>query len=415
MNTFWMKNVRLETGFEQENGTVIGTTTEQCHLKIKDGKVISMSTDEGDIDKESIPVLDAKGKLMMPSFREMHIHIDKTYYSGPWKACRPITNGIFTRIEEEKQLLPKQLPFAQDRAEKMIELLLHNGHTHIRTHCNVEPTSGLKNLEVTVKALEKYKDSLTYEIVAFPQHGLLLSDSVSLIREAMKNGATHVGGVDPATVDRNIDQSLWTTFDIATEHNAGIDIHLHDPNTLGAFTFERLVDFTKEAKMKGQVTISHAIALGDLEGQPLTDMMTLLKEQEIDIATTVPINRATIPIPTLDQHGLRVSVGHDSLTDHWSPFGSGNTVEKLSILAERFRFIDEYSLNRTWKYASGGVTPLNDQGEQVWPRVGEAADFVLVDASCSAEAVARRSKIDSVFKNGKRVDEPRIVTTNSSK
>lgn len=404
VNTFWLKNVRLETGFKKENGAVTGTVAQEFHLKIENGKLTSMTADENEI-KNSLPVVDAKGKLMLPSFREMHIHIDKTYFSGPWKACRPITNGIFTRIEEEKDLLPKQFPFAQERAEKMIELLLQNGHTHIRTHCNVEPTSGLKNLEVTVNALEKYKKFITYEIVAFPQHGLLRSGSVQLIRDAMKNGATHVGGVDPATIDRNIEKSLWTTFDIAAEHNAGIDIHLHEPNSLGAFTFERLADFTKEAKMKGKVTISHAIALGDLEGQPLLDIMNVLKEQEIDITTTVPINRPTIPIPALDKHGLKVSVGHDSLTDHWSPFGTGDTVEKLSVLAERFRCIDEFSLNRSWKYASGGVTPLNDAGEQVWPKVGDQADFILVDASCSAEAVARRARIVSVYKNGNKADK----------
>ncbi|MGD6846614.1 amidohydrolase family protein [Rossellomorea aquimaris] len=405
MKTVWMKNVRMETGFEKENEVVTGTLTEYAHVKIEGGKITAISNDESEIETGAA-VLDAKGKLILPSLREMHIHIDKTYYSGPWKACRPITKGIFTRIEEEQELLPKQLPYAQERAEKMIELLLQNGHTHIRTHCNIEPTSGLKHLEVTVKALEKYKHHLTYDIVAFPQHGLLRSNSVELMREAMKSGATLVGGVDPATVDRHIDQSLYTTFDIATEHNAGVDIHLHDPDTLGAFTFERLADFTREANLKGRVTISHAIALGDLEGQSLTDMMAILKDQEIDITTTIPINRPTIPVPTLDQYGLQVSVGHDSLTDHWSPFGTGDTIEKLNILAERFRLIDEYSINRTWKYASGGITPLDDAGKQVWPQVGDAADFVLVEASCSAEAVARRAKIDSIFKNGEKVVLP---------
>lgn len=405
MKKLWMKNVRLETGFEKENDVVMRTLTEIAHVKIEGGKITAIIHDESQIEAGT-EVVDAKGKLLLPSFREMHIHIDKTYYSGPWKACRPITKGIFTRIEEEQELLPKQLPYAKDRAEKMIELLLQNGHTHIRTHCNIEPTSGLKHLEVTVNALENYKQHLTYDIVAFPQHGLLRSNSVELMRDAMKNGATLVGGVDPATVDRHIDRSLYTTFDIATEHNAGVDLHLHDPDTLGAFTFERVADFTKEANLKGRVTLSHAIALGDLEGQTLTDIMAILKDQEIDITTTIPINRPTIPVPILDQYGLQVSVGHDSLTDHWSPFGTGNTIEKLNILAERFRMIDEYSINRTWKYASGGITPLSDEGVQVWPKVGERADFVLVDASCTAEAVARRSHIDSVYKNGEKVELP---------
>ncbi|MFT4416349.1 amidohydrolase family protein [Fredinandcohnia humi] len=399
MTTYWLTNVRLEKGFIIDDDRVIGTETEICHLKIHDGKIVEINQTDPDPSEEQMNVYE---KLLLPSLREMHIHVDKTYYGGPRKACTPITNGIFTRLEEEKELLPKLLPTAQDRAEKMIELLIQNGHTHIRTHCNVDPIIGLKNLEVTVNALTKYEDVLTYEIVAFPQHGLLKSDSVQLIRDAMRNGATLVGGVDPATVDRNIEKSLYTIFDIAVESNKGVDIHLHDPNTLGAFTFERMAHYTKEAGLKGRATISHGMALGDLQGESLQEVAAILKEQEIDVTTTVPINRPTIPIPTLDTLGISVSVGHDSITDHWSPFGTGNTIQKLGILAERFRMIDEYSLANSLKFGTGGVTPLNDKGERVWPKVGDDATMILVNATCSAEAIARRATIDSVYVKGKK-------------
>lgn len=56
--------------------------------------------------------------------------------------------------------------------------------------------------------LEKYQDQITYDIVAFPQHGLLRSNVEGLIREAMAMGATLVGGVDPSIVDRNIEKVI---------------------------------------------------------------------------------------------------------------------------------------------------------------------------------------------------------------
>lgn len=404
MTALWITNVRLETGFISENEQITGTSTEICHLKIEDGKIAEISQLAPDSNESQ---LDAKQKLLLPSLRDMHIHIDKTYYGGPWKACSPITNGIFTRLEEEKELLPKLLPTAQERAEKMIELYLKNGHTHIRTHCNVDPVIGLKNLEATVNALKKYEDVLTYDIVAFPQHGLLRSGSVQLIRDAMKNGATLVGGVDPATVDRNIEKSLHTIFEIAAEHNKGVDIHLHDPNSLGAFTFERMADYTKEAGMAGRATISHGIALADLSGDALAEMAAILKEQKIDVTTTIPINRTTIPVPALDRYGIPVSVGHDSITDHWSPFGTGNTIQKLGTLAERFRMIDEYSLSSVLKFATGGITPLNKAGERVWPKVGDDATMMLVDAGCSAEAIARRASVEALFFKGNMVESKR--------
>ncbi|WP_257349945.1 amidohydrolase [Pseudalkalibacillus decolorationis] len=402
MQSLLIKNARLETSFEKQDGVVIKTNTESKDILIKEG-IIAAISDSIEL-QDGVTILEADGQLLMPAFREMHIHIDKTYFSGPWKACKPITNGIFTRIEEEQKLLPKQLAVAEERADRMVQHLLAQGHTHIRTHCNIDPTIGLKNLEVTVNVLERYKNQLTYEIVAFPQHGLLRSQVEGLMREAMRSGATLVGGVDPATVDRNIDKSLETMVDIAVEAGAGIDIHLHDPDSLGAFTFNKLAGLTEQAGLEGRVTISHAIALGDLSGEDLNETIENLKSARIDVASTIPINRPTIPVLTLDQAGIPVSVGHDSLTDHWSPFGTGNTIEKLSILAERFRLIEEQSLNQVWKFASGGITPLNESGEQVWPKVGDKSDMLLVDASCSAEAVARRKSVTHTIHKGKKIE-----------
>ncbi|MGP4105956.1 amidohydrolase [Virgibacillus sp. L01] len=398
MHNLLIKNALLEYGFQEHEQKATSTLTQTKDIMIEDGVITTI--DDNISPSSGLEILDAKGQLVLPSFREMHIHIDKTYFGGPWKACKPITNGILTRIEEETELLPKQLEFAEERADIFIQHLIRNGHTHIRSHCNIDPSIGLKNLSVTVKALEKYKDQITYDIVAFPQHGLLRSEVEPLMREAMKMGATLVGGVDPATIDRNIDISLETMFDIATEANTGLDLHLHDPDTLGEFTFYKLIDLTHKHGLEGKVTISHAIALGDLHGESLENMMTALSKAQIDLTTTIPVNRPTIPILALDKAGIEVSIGHDSLTDHWSPFGTGDTIEKLSILAERFKISDERGLSQTWKYASGGVTPLNEGGEQVWPKAGDKANILIVDASCSAETVARRKEIKHTISNG---------------
>ena len=402
MSTLLIKRVRIETGFTYDRDRIAGTTTAEVDILVKDGRVEEIGTD---LTVYADEMIEGNGDLLMPSFREMHVHVDKTYFGGPWKACVPMTKGIVTRIEEEERLLPKQLPFALQRAENMIGWLLSQGHTHIRSHCNVDPQIGTKHIELTLEAFKKFEGLLTYDVVAFPQHGLLRSKVEPLMREAMRKGATLVGGVDPATLDRDIERSLNLTMDIAVEANAGLDLHIHDGGSLGAFEFKKLAELVTEAEKIGQATISHAMALGDLKGGELEEMVAILREARMDVTTTVPIGRPTMPIPYLYDNGVEVSLGHDSLTDHWSPFGTGDTIEKLCVLAERFRFLDEYALSRSWKYASGGITPLDDEGQQVWPRKGDAADFLLLDAVCSAQVVARRQPITRVIYQGKVVAE----------
>ena len=405
MSKLLLKNVRLEEAYERENEHIVATRTGIYDVLIEDGQV--QQVDKNIVVTGDVEIVDAQKQLLVPSFREMHIHIDKTYFGGEWQAPRPITKGILTRIEEERTLLPKQLPTAAYRAEEMVKWLISQGHTHIRSHCNVDPQIGTKHIEITKQVLEKYQDQLTYDIVAFPQHGLLRSNVEGLIREAMAMGATLVGGVDPSIVDRNIERSLQTTMDIAQDYHAGIDIHIHTANTLGEFEFYKLIELTKQAKKEGQVTISHAMALADLEQSRLENLVQAMAAVQIDVTTTVPtdLNRSTIPIPYLYNNGVKVSVGHDSLTDHWSPYGTGNTIMKLNVMAERFRFIDEYSLSRAWKYASDGITPLNDAGERVWPQVGDKANMLLVDGVSTAHVIARRCPISTVISQGKIIHQ----------
>ncbi|MED0979417.1 amidohydrolase family protein [Bacillus paramycoides] len=389
MTLYWLTNVKLETGYTYEEAKISQTETEIYSLLIEDGiikKIIS-----GIVQEEGTLIFDANRLLVLPAFEEMHIHIDKTYYGGPWKACMPAEN-IFTRFNEEETILPKQLATAQHRAENMLELLLRNGATNIRTHCNVDPIIGLRNLEATLAALETYKDRLSGRIVAFPQHGLLRSNSVQLVKDAMRMGAQLVGGVDPATVDNDIEKSLHTIMDIAVEFNADVDIHLHDANNLGTFTMKRLASLTEEAGWQGRVTISHALGLGGVTDKEAEEVAERLAALKIDITSTVPIGKQVIPIPLLDRKGVKVSLGNDSITDHWSPFGTGDMLQKANRLAERFGWSDERSLGKALRFITGGKETLNNEGERVWPNVGDEASFVLTNATCVAEAVARQTE-----------------------
>ncbi|EJS03328.1 amidohydrolase family protein [Bacillus mycoides] len=397
MTLYWLTNVKLETGYTYEEAKISQTETEICSLLIEDGRIKRIIS--GIAQEEGTLTFDANRLLVLPAFEEMHIHIDKTYYSGPWKACMPAEN-IFTRFNEEKTILPKQLATAQDRAENMLELLLRNGATNIRTHCNVDPVIGLRNLEATLAALGTYKDRLSGRIVAFPQHGLLRSNSMQLVKDAMRMGAQLVGGVDPATVDNDIEKSLHTIMDIAVEFNADVDIHLHDANNLGTFTMKRLASLTEEAGWQGRVTISHALGLGGVTDKEAEEVAERLAAFKIDITSTVPIGKQVIPIPLLDRKGVKVSLGNDSITDHWSPFGTGDMLQKVNRLTERFGWSDERSLGKALRFITGGKETLNNEGKRVWPNVGDEASFVLTNATCAAEAVARQTEKRVVMYKG---------------
>lgn len=396
-NNYWLKNVLLEDGFIYEESDIVGTKTSIYNILIKDGKVEDIV--EGEINFEGINIVDGKGLLILPGFHENHIHIDKTYYGSRWQACKPF-RGVAERIEEEKILLVDQLPTLVDRAEKVLKLLSDNGAVHVRTHCNVDQVCCLKNVEGTLKALQSFKDKMTYEIVAFPQHGLLKGNTVSLIKEAMNMGVNVMGGLDPANVDGDIDKSLNTIMDIATNFDSDIDIHLHDSGSLGIFTIKKLIKLVEEAKWQGRVNISHCFCLAHVSSEEASMMAEAMAASGISISSSILIDIPVIPIPMLREKGVKVAAVNDSITDHWFPFGTGDMLERATRVCERFGWIDEYSLSRGISFITGGKTILDSKGNRIWPQVGDDASFVLTKASCSAEAVARRTERKAVVFKG---------------
>ncbi|OAS82673.1 MULTISPECIES: amidohydrolase [Metabacillus] len=397
----WLRNVRLEMGIEKFEDGFIETQTGSFDLKIQEGSIVEKHSHPYAIPSNE-KVLDAKGLLAVPTFKEMHNHLDKTYLSLDWKSCKPVKN-LEQRLYYEALELNELVPTTKQRASKMIKQILSNGSTHIRTHVNIDPYIGLKNLEGVRESLEDYSDKLTYEIVAFPQHGLLRDDMGSLMKEAMRSGAHIVGGLDPAGIDKNIEKSLYEVLNLATEFDAGIDIHLHDHGHVGFYTIDKFAEMVRDAKWYNKTAISHAFNLGDVPIEQTAELAETLSEVGMSIMSTIPITRNIPPLELLDQKGVKVYLGCDGFYDSWSPFGNGDVLEKSMRYCERFNRKDEKTLAHSLKWATGGTTPLNEQGEVAWPLEGDEASLVLLEAECSAEAVARLPKREAVLFRGKVV------------
>ncbi|WP_244494690.1 amidohydrolase family protein [Ensifer sp. Root127] len=401
---YLLADVRLEEGFEYDGDIVIGTRTALYTVEIKDGKIAALHPANATLPS-GVARYQAYGQLMLPAMRDMHIHLDKTFYGGPWQAPRPRQGKtIMDMIALEEKLIPQLLPTSQQRAEGLIALLQSKGSTVARSHCNIDPVSGLKSLEHLQRALENHRDDFVCEIVAFPQHGLLHSKVDGLMREAMQMGVHYVGGLDPTNVDGAMEKSLDAMFQIALDTGKGVDIHLHETSPAGMAAINYMMETTeKNPALRGKVTISHAFALTTLAPEALEETASRLAENQMTIASTVPLGALMMPLPQLSKAGVFVMTGTDSVIDHWSPFGSGDMLERAYFYAQLYRGSDEFHLSRAMAIATGGVLPLDDEGKRAWPNAGDDAAFTLVGASCSAEAVARVPARTATFHQGRLV------------
>ncbi|MBB6469551.1 cytosine/adenosine deaminase-related metal-dependent hydrolase [Aminobacter lissarensis] len=403
-NHYYLDDALLEQGFEHENGCVVATKTALQVIEVRDGRIVAVLA-KGAALNAGLPRYSARGALMLPAFHDMHVHLDKTFYGGPWRAPLPRRGAtIFDMIAREAALLPELLRTSRERAEAVIDLLLSQGTTRARCHCNIDPISGLKSLEHLKLALENRSESLSCDIVAFPQHGLLRSGVEGLMREAAGMGVDFIGGLDPTVVDGAMEKSLDTMFQIALDHDKAVDIHLHEMAPTGVDAIRYMIEtIERTPQLKNRLSLSHAVALATLSPEELEELASRMAAQGVTVVSAIPIWAPAMPLPQLRGFGVKLMSGTDSVMDHWSAFGTGDMLEKANLWARLYRNGDEFGLSRAMAIASGDILPLADDGSRAWPSPGDPAEFVLVAGSCSAEAVARRSPRLATFHKGRLV------------
>ncbi|SDS30259.1 amidohydrolase family protein [Microlunatus soli] len=399
----WIEGVLIETKIiDTDDGA--RTLTEPAAIKIENGTFTEIRFGAS-APSDAHTRMDADGMLMLPSLRDTHVHLDKTFYGGPWRAPIPGRHWL----AEEERLLPEMSENIPIRSNAILDLLISNGTTEVVAHCNVDHVIGTRNVERLLQVVRS-RDDVDTAVVAYPQHGLQGGKIKPLLADALRAGASVIGGLDPGSRERDVDRTLDTIFDLAVEYDVGVDLHLHDPGTLGLFELDRVIDYTLQAGRQGRVSLSNANALANADAPTVRAMAERLAENRIGIGTTIGVGGSVIPISALSAAGVEVSLGSDSITDILTPFGQGDILEQVWMLAQRFGWSDERRLAQALLYGAGEPARWSADGRRAWPAVGDAADFLLVRASCTAEAVARRADRCHVFHRGRQVCGPTTET-----
>ena len=240
----WLKNIKLETGFETQDG-ITRTRTDLFSAYITDGRFEQVTQEPV---PESVPAHDARGLLMLPGYADMHCHIDKTFFGDGWQAViTDPSRGLMGFIEDETRMYPTLKTTTEYRASQVLATFIRTGCTRLRTHVDI--VKGLKagHLEGVSRALASFGPAIEHEIVAFPQHGLLRSDSYGSLDEALRSGATLLGGIDPVDMDGDRDRSLGLTMELAVKHDVDIDYHLHEGGEVGFQSYRHFLRLIQEA------------------------------------------------------------------------------------------------------------------------------------------------------------------------
>ncbi|MFD9884998.1 hydrolase [Streptomyces alboflavus] len=310
-----------------------------CGARLTDGRTVDVRLGEGRIEAVGTAGsltahggrVDLSGYLLLPAAAEPHAHSDT--------ALGALTEGP----------VPGDVQDVQRRATEAALLQLGHGATALRSHVRIGDVQGLDALHAVLQARRSLRGLVDLSVVAVPRllTGVAGADGMAMLRDAVKMGASVVGGCPD--LDPDPTGYAEAVLDLAAEHGCAVDLHTDggDPARLARLA-------AAAGGLRPGVAIGPCGGLGRLP----SDVAARTAEQLAAAGVTVVClpqgdcggaghgaragaahagvaDGGAVPVRLLRAAGVRVAAGSGALRDMANPVGRGDPLEAAYLLASR--------------------------------------------------------------------------------
>jgi cytosine/creatinine deaminase len=379
-------------------------------LGVDDGRLVTV--DDGTSATE---VLDLAGRLVTPPLVEPHIHLDAVLTVGQ---PRPNVSGsLFEGIAVWAQRVA-DLTYedVQSRVRQILRWQLACGVQHVRSHVDVcDPQ--LRALRALVDLRDEVRGLIDLQLVAFPQQGILgFAGGRELMRRAIGLGADVVGGIPHYELTREDGvESVRFAMALADEHGLAVDIHCDETDDDHSRFVEVMAAETIRRGMSGRVTASHTTAMHSYNNAYAHRLISNIARAGLHMVTnpldnsvlqgrfdTGPIRRGHTRVKQLQEAGVNVCIGHDSVMDPWYPLGYGDPLQAAFVFVHLGQMSGDGELRRLIEMIT--TNPARALGVPDYGlRPGGPADLVVFDAPSEADALRLVAPRTLVLRGGKVV------------
>lgn len=408
------------------NVKVLGIDSPQ-RISIHGGVIAGISNSKDEMTPGDI---DGCGNLILPSFINIHTHLDKSGLAHKIINESGTVTEARTRLREYKKRMEKE--DIKERARNTILDALQGGVTAIRTHIDIDPDIGLKGIEAILELREEFSNYMVIDVVAFPQEGITESPgTLPLMEEALRLGANVVGG--HLSIAKDFKEHSRILFDLAEKFDRDLDVHvdydidrdysilfksadgIEYPTALGVVP---LAEETICRCFQGRVSASHLCGL-DAIVPPISDrVIDLIAKARMNAIALVPNNlychgradlknvrRGVTKVKTLLNRGVHVAIGSDNIRDPFNPLGSANIIQTATLSAYACHMATQKEFEKlTDMFTIDAAKIMNLQSYGL--KIGCNADLSMVEAASVEEMFAKQSNVRYTLKKGE------IITSN---
>jgi cytosine deaminase len=364
-------------------------------------------------------VIDVNGDVVVPSFIESHIHLDKALLERVKPNLEGTLAGAIKITGELKKGFQYDEVLARSRA--VLEMLIAHGTTYVRAHPDTDPLGGLTGFKVMLQLKKEYANAVDMQVVAFPQEGIIkLPGAFEILEEAMKLGADVVGGC-PYNENSYEDtkKHVDLVFGLAKKYNKDLDFHADfgdNPDDLRYRSIDYIIEKTLKEGYQGRVTVGHMTSLSSIDPALLKDTIARMAKAAINIvplpATDMylsgrgdvnKVRRGVINPKPFVEGGVNVAFSSNNIRNAFTPFGRGDLLMIGSLFehaAQLGSISDQKLLLRMITENAAKILRISDKYGLA---VGKHADLVVLGTKAVSDIFLDVPVRRYVIKRGKVV------------
>lgn len=406
-----LRNVRLNSAVTR-TGAMDAAGFFLADLTVEHGRILATTAARSHSTEtsESAPIIDAGGRVALPTFVDCHTHLDK----GHILARTPEANGTFEGALAAARADRNANWSAGDVFKRMdfaLRSAFHYGTSAIRTHIDSQPPQDTISWPVFMELRQHWRGRIDLQASClFPID--MARDDIFLDGMARRMAAAGGALGTVAYPAPDIDQLLDRMFTAAAKHGLNLDFHADETADPAADALLRIAEAKLRSCFGGQVLVGHCCSLAMQEKSIVDATLDTVAAAGVAVVSlptcnlylqdrrngTTPRWRGVTLLHEMKARGIPVALASDNTRDPFHSYGDLDMLDTFR-LGTRVLHLDHPAGD--W-ISAVTTTPAEIMGIAGKGSIaeGQPADLILYEGRSWSEVLSRAEGNRIVVRNG---------------